>query len=171
MGLRLRYLKQVLALSLAMLALPFHSCTQMNKQATNETEELLPANQGQLNDSLQELEEQLSPDQPLPLPTYTKLKADMLARFKLLLSEEMITSLEYRHYTETITKDIRFCETNTDTAKVKLQLLDGLQKMENAELDTEDREAIVDCYFILSEKHGIDIKRQLHKWLYGSIIP
>lgn len=115
--------------------------------------------------------EQLSSNKPLPLPTYIKLKADMLGRFKLLLSEEMISSLEYRHYTETITKDIRFCETNTDTAKVKLQLLAGLRQMENAELDTEDREAIVDCYFILSEKHGIDIKKQLNKWLYGSIIP
>ncbi len=116
-------------------------------------------------------DEQRSSSKPLPLPTYIKLKADMIGRFKLLLSEEMISSLEYRHYTETITKDIRFCETNTDTAKVKLQLLASLQQMENAELDTEDREAIVDCYFILSEKHGIDIKRQLNKWLYGSIIP
>lgn len=116
-------------------------------------------------------EEQQPSGRSLPLPTYLKLKADILGRFKVLLSEEMITSLEYKFYTETITKDIRFCETNTDTAKVKLQLLAGLRKMENAELDTEDREAIVGCYFILFEKHGIDMKKQLNKWLYGSVIP
>lgn len=113
-------------------------------------------------------EEQQPSGKPLPLPTYVKLRADILGRFKVLLSEEMITSLEYRHCTGTITKDIRFCETNTDTAKIKLQLLAGLRNMENAELDTEDREAIVDCYFVLSEKHGIDIKKQLNNWLYGS---
>src|SRR5690554_219218 len=99
-------------------------------------------------------------------PDYSEIKQQTSSRFQMLLSEEMITKQEFTFYTKTIVGDVAFCEKNKDKALIKTQLLSSLKKLKMAELDTEDREAIVDWYFLLSQKSKIDIKNDLNKWLY-----
>lgn len=99
-------------------------------------------------------------------PGYPEIKQQVLGRFKALLTAEVIAVQEYESYTQIIIYDVDFCEKNTDKAQIKAQLLSGLKKLKPAELDTEDREAITDWYFILSQKTGVDIKSDLNKWLY-----
>mgnify|MGYP003583518332 CR=1 FL=1 len=99
-------------------------------------------------------------------PSYSEIKQQILGRFKALLTADVISEQEYENYTQIIIRDVEFCEKNTDKAQIKAQLLSGLKKLKPAELDTEDREAITDWYFILSQKTGVDIKSDLNKWLY-----
>lgn len=99
-------------------------------------------------------------------PTYPEIKQQVLGRFKALLTADVISEQEYQSYTQIIIRDVEFCEKNKDKAQVKAQLLSGLKKLKTAELDTEDREAITDWYFILAQKTGVDIKNDLNKWLY-----
>ena len=99
-------------------------------------------------------------------PSYPEIKLQVSNRFKMLLTEEMITQQNFENYTKTIIKDIEFCEKNTDKTQIKTQLLSSLKKLKTAELDTEDREEITNWYFILSQKSEIDIKGDLNKWLY-----
>lgn len=98
--------------------------------------------------------------------TYSAIKEQISGRFKILLSEKMITQQQYLYYTKTIIEDVDFCENTTNKEQIKTQLLTGLRKLKTAELDTEDREAIIDWYFILSQKSKIDIKSNLNSWLY-----
>lgn len=98
--------------------------------------------------------------------SYSEIKEQVTAQFKMLLAEKMITQPEFENYTQTIIQDVQFCEKNTDTTQIKTQLLSSLKKLKFAELDTEDREAITYWYFILSQKTKVDIKTDLNEWLY-----
>ncbi|KFE97631.1 DUF4844 domain-containing protein [Chryseobacterium luteum] len=98
--------------------------------------------------------------------SYSEIKQQVSSRFKMLLTEDMITQQNFENYTKTIIQDVEFCEKNTDKTQIKAQLLSSLKKLKKAELDTEDREAITDWYFILSQKSEVDIKSDLNKWLY-----
>ncbi|MDR6969621.1 hypothetical protein J2X31_003654 [Flavobacterium arsenatis] len=101
-------------------------------------------------------------------PSYAEMKQQVLGRFKILLSDEMITQQEYEEITKTIVADIDYCKKNTENKdKIKAKLLIGLAKLKDKLGDTEDREAIVDLYFILSQKTKVDIKSDLNMWLYG----
>lgn len=97
-------------------------------------------------------------------PGYSEIKQQVLGRFKILLTEEMISQGDFELLTSTIIKDVEFCEKHIDKPEVKAQLLSGLKKLKTIELDTEDREAITDWYFILSQKTGVDIKSDLNTW-------
>ncbi len=99
-------------------------------------------------------------------PSYAEIKQQVSSRFKMLLTEEMISQHNFDTFTKTIIQDVDFCEKNTDKTQIKTQLLSSLKKLKTAELDTEDREAITDWYFILSQKKEVDIKIELNKWLY-----
>lgn len=99
--------------------------------------------------------------------SYGDMKLQITSRFKMLLREEMITQQEYEKFNKIIIDDIDFCEKNRDKALIKTQLLSSLNKLKTAELDTEDREAIANYYFVLTQKKEIDIKSDLNKWLYG----
>jgi hypothetical protein len=97
-------------------------------------------------------------------PSYSEIKQQVLGRFKILLTEEMISQGDFELLTSTILNDVEFCEKHTDKPEIKAQLLSGLKKLKIVELDTEDREAITDWYFILSQKAGVDIKSDLNTW-------
>lgn len=99
-------------------------------------------------------------------PDYAEIKQQVSGRFKMLLTEEMITKQEFENYTQTIIQDVEFCEKNKDKEQIKTRLLLSLKSLKNAGLDTEDREAISEWYFLLSQKNKIDIKNDLNKWLY-----
>ncbi|AZB01839.1 DUF4844 domain-containing protein [Chryseobacterium joostei] len=99
-------------------------------------------------------------------PDYAEIKQQVSGRFKMLLTKEMITKQEFENYTQTIIQDVEFCEKNKDKEQIKARLLLSLKSLKNAGLDTEDREAISEWYFLLSQKNKIDIKNDLNKWLY-----
>lgn len=101
------------------------------------------------------------------LPAYPEIEKQILGRFNVLLSEEMITQEEFTYYTQTIIDDVNFCAIHSDQPQIKPRLLLGLQKLKMAELDTEDREAIAHWYYVLSLKHKIELTSELNKWLYG----
>lgn len=99
-------------------------------------------------------------------PSYSEIKQQVSSRFKMLLTEDMITQQNFENYAKIIIQDVDFFEKNTNKEQIKAQLLSSLKKLNTAELDTEDREAITDWYFILSQKTKVDIKSELNKWLY-----
>lgn len=105
---------------------------------------------------------------PIKEPDYSELKMQMTARFNFLLSEGMISQPDYNLYNNIISSDIDFCQNTSDKNLVKNQLLKNLGKLKDADLDTEDREAIVETYFLLAKKKEIDIKKELNIWLYNS---
>lgn len=104
---------------------------------------------------------------PIKEPDYSELKKQMKARFNFLLSEGMMSQADCNLYNNMISSDIDFCQNTADKNLVKNRLLKSLTKLKDAELDTEDREAIVDTYFLLAKKKEIDIKKELNIWLYN----
>lgn len=101
-------------------------------------------------------------------PSYAEMKQQVTSRFTVLLKEEHISQNEFTLLTNTLINDIAYCESAAinDKGKIKEQLLKGLSILKPMALDTEDREAITDWYFMLSQKKGVDIKNELNKWLY-----
>jgi|GEM_PF-2318276 len=101
-------------------------------------------------------------------PSYIKLKSQTAGRFKVLLDEGMITAEQHNFITQMMLQDIARFEANAamDKDKAKERLLNILAKLKDEELDTEDREAISEIYFQLSQKAGVDINNNLNKWLY-----
>ena len=99
-------------------------------------------------------------------PSYSEIKQQVSSRFKMMLNEDIISKQNFDSYSKLIMQDIEFCEKNTDKEQIKTQLLSSLNKIKIAELETEDREAIAEWYFILSQKTKVDIKSDLNKWLY-----
>lgn len=101
-------------------------------------------------------------------PSYADMKQQVTGRFTVLLNEEHISQNEFTLLTNTIINNIEYCEKAATNSKeeIKGQLLKGLSILKPMALDTEDREAITDWYFILSQKKGLDIKKELNSWLY-----
>lgn len=99
-------------------------------------------------------------------PSYSEVKEQVSSRFKMMLNEDIISKHIFDTYTKLIMKDIEFCEENTNREEIKTQLLSSLKKIKTEELETENREAIAEWYFILSQKTKVDIKSDLNKWLY-----
>lgn len=100
------------------------------------------------------------------VPTYAEMKQQVSERLKILLTEEMIDQLQYELLITKINKDIGFCESNANKELVKPQLLSSLKKLKAMELDTEDREAVAEWYFLLAQKSKINISKELNVWLY-----
>ena len=102
------------------------------------------------------------------IPSYTEMKQQVNKRFQWMLSEGIVTRNAYNLFTKTMLNDIAFCEkaTDKDNTVVKNKLLKSLSILSRNELETEDREAVAEWYYMLSFKTKVDIKKDLNKWLY-----
>lgn len=100
--------------------------------------------------------------------SYASLKAQMKKRLTFMSAEHLVAVTDYPLIEQTIIGDIDFFEKDTtnNTAVLKPRLLSGLAKLKGKIFETEDREAVVDLYYILSQKKAVDINKELNKWLY-----
>ncbi|UIR56783.1 DUF4844 domain-containing protein [Sphingobacterium sp. SRCM116780] len=102
------------------------------------------------------------------LPTYSQLKKQVTKRFKWMLQEDLIETEEYVLFTQTILSAIDFCEKSNDDDKevIKERLVKSIGTLSRSELETEDREAVVDWYYMLAEIKNVNINEELNHWLY-----
>ena len=54
--------------------------------------------------------------------------------------------------------------------QLRQTLIDGLESFNFSDYDTEEKEFIVDYFYGLSQFVGVDIKNDLNKWMYGSLL-
>ena len=54
--------------------------------------------------------------------------------------------------------------------QLRQTLSEGLESFDSSDYDTEEKEFIVDYFYGLSQFVGLDIKKDLNKWMYGSLL-